>query len=219
VEFLEALEFLQPGGRVRCARARKYQCSAPGGSVLYRAAVRLGVAALALAAAAAGQGGQEPEARPGVVKDRVKGSVNHGGGKDEWVRLAGKAKVLDARTLEFADGTRVNLGPATPEPEQQGLIDGKLYPAGQEAAGFLRALIGDRPVVCFLAGEGSVCVGCYAGDTNVGHAMVVNGWALATHSTLQPAEVIARENKRGLWRGQFVNPKDWRAGKRLPGEK
>jgi endonuclease YncB( thermonuclease family) len=49
--------------------------------------------------------------------------------------------------------------------------------------------------------------------------MVVNGWALANHSSLHAAEIIARENKRGLWRGQFVRPDEWRAGKRLPEEK
>ena len=31
-------------------------------------------------------------------------------------------------------------------------------------------------------------------------------------------EIIARENKRGLWRGQFIAPKRWRKGERLPGE-
>jgi hypothetical protein len=55
--------------------------------------------------------------------------------------------------------------------------------------------------------------------TNISHAMVINGWALASHSSLHPAEIIARENKRGLWRGRFVTPAEWRAGKRLPGEK
>ena len=47
----------------------------------------------------------------------------------------------------------------------------------------------------------------------------INGWALAHHSGMNGAEIIARENKRGLWRGQFLDPDDWRAGKRLPGEK
>jgi endonuclease YncB( thermonuclease family) len=67
--------------------------------------------------------------------------------------------------------------------------------------------------------DDDVCIGCYVGDTNIKHAMVINGWALANHSSLHPAEIIARENKRGLWRGQFVIPAEWRVGKRLPGEK
>jgi hypothetical protein len=31
-------------------------------------------------------------------------------------------------------------------------------------------------------------------------------------------EIMARENKRGLWRGQFVLPSKWRKGERLAGE-
>ena len=36
---------------------------------------------------------------------------------------------------------------------------------------------------------------------------------------LTVAEIAARENKRGFWRGKFIDPADWRDGKRLPGEK
>jgi hypothetical protein len=35
----------------------------------------------------------------------------------------------------------------------------------------------------------------------------MDGWA-----------AIARENKRGLWRGEFVDPQLWRKGERLKGE-
>jgi hypothetical protein len=31
-------------------------------------------------------------------------------------------------------------------------------------------------------------------------------------------EIIARENKRGLWRGKFTVPERWRKGERLAGE-
>jgi hypothetical protein len=42
---------------------------------------------------------------------------------------------------------------------------------------------------------------------------------MAHHSGMAPWEVIARENKRGLWRGKFVFPEKWRKGERLPQEK
>ena len=48
--------------------------------------------------------------------------------------------------------------------------------------------------------------------------MVRNGWAISDHSGMDAWEIIARENKRGLWQGQFVVPKKWRQGERLPGE-
>ena len=84
---------------------------------------------------------------------------------------------------------------------------------------FLRNLIGDQPVMCFLVeAQDDRWIG-YVGDTNIGHALVINGWGLAHHSSLHPAEITARENNRGFWRGKFLDPADWHAGKRLPGEK
>ena len=81
-----------------------------------------------------------PEKRK-VVKDRVKGSIHHGKGKKEWDRIAGRALVIDAHTLQFEDGTRITLAVVAPELEQKGLIDSSLYPCGKEAAEFLRKLL------------------------------------------------------------------------------
>jgi hypothetical protein len=49
--------------------------------------------------------------------------------------------------------------------------------------------------------------------------MVRNGWAMAHHTAMASWESIARENKRGIWRGELILPADWRKGERLPGEK
>jgi endonuclease YncB( thermonuclease family) len=181
----------------------------------------LSVALLALYAGVVAQDRKKPgpgEGTPKVVRDRVKGSIHHAGGTSKWERITGRAKVLDARTLLFEDGTRIPLLVVAPDLDQRGMIDGLPYPCGEEAAEFLSKLIGDRPVTCFLV-EAQGKWGGYVGDTNIEHAMIINGWALAHHSGMNPAEIIARENKRGLWRGQFVDPEEWRTGKRLPGEK
>jgi endonuclease YncB( thermonuclease family) len=159
-----------------------------------------------------------PPPRPTVARDKVKGSIHHGAGKFEWERVQGTVKVLDATTLELTDGTRLDLGIVAPALEQRATIDGALYPCGKEAAEFLRKVIGDRPVTCFRNDDDAAWIG-YVGDTNLEQAMVIGGWALANHSSLHPAEIIAHEGKRGMWRGQFVNPRDWRKGKRLPAEK
>jgi len=157
--------------------------------------------------------------RPTVVEDRVKGSIHHDKGKREWDRITGRARVIDAHTLEFADGTRILLHVVAPELGQMGMINGEFYPCGIEAAEFLAKLIGDKPVMCFFVeAQDDKWIG-YVGDTNLAHAMVINGWGLAHHSSLHAAEITARENKRGLWRGQFLDPTEWRAAKRLPGEK
>jgi endonuclease YncB( thermonuclease family) len=149
-----------------------------------------------------------------VVKETVT-STNH-----SWVRLTGKVKVIDASTLRFEDGTQVDLHMAmdVPEPGQMGRIDGKLYPCGKEAAEFLAkpvAVYVDRRLDLTKIPSGK----CYVGETHVHLEMVRNGWAVSTHSGMDPWEIIARENKRGMWRGEFVVPEEWRTGKRLPGEK
>jgi endonuclease YncB( thermonuclease family)/quercetin dioxygenase-like cupin family protein len=151
-----------------------------------------------------------------VVRDRVKGSIHHA--EDTvWERTTGKVKVIDARTLEFEDGTRVVLPIVAPELEQKGMSDGSLYACGKEAAEFLRKLIGDQPVTVYRHGKRNA--DAYVGDVSIEHEMIVNGWALADHNGRHPAEIIARESRRGLWRGQFVDPDEWRQGKRLAKEK
>ena len=115
-------------------------------------------------------------------------------------------------------GTRILLHLVAPGLGQKGMIDGTSYPCGKEAAEFLRKLIGEQSVMCFFVeAQDDKWIG-YVGDTNLTHALVINGWGLAHHSSLHPAEIAARENKRGLWRGQFLDPDEWRAGKKLPGE-
>ena len=137
----------------------------------------------------------------------------------ERERISGPARVLDARTLEFADGTRIRLAIVAPELDQMAMIGDSLYPCGKEAADFLRKVVGDRLVSCFHNPDtiNGPWVG-YVGDTNLEHALIINGWALADHSSTQAAEIIARENHRGLWRGRFINPDKWRNGERLPEE-
>lgn len=185
---------------------------------MQRAIALLSVALLTQAAGPAGgaRSQEQPkQEQPQVIRDMVKGSIHHGS-RESLSRIIGKVKVVDANTLEFADGTQVVLDMVTPDPGQQGKIDGKWYPAGREAAEFLRRHIGDRSVMAFDPG-GFIRV--YVGDEYLEHTMVINGWALADHSSLHGAEIIARENKRGLWRGEFIDPAEWRKGKRLPDEK
>lgn len=155
-----------------------------------------------------------------VVRDRVPGSfLSPDGGLR---RISGKVNVLNAHTLAFDDGTEIELngGMDAPELDQKGLIGDAFYPCGKEAAEFLRKMIGDRRVTCFVFGnKGNKVRGdCFIGETKLEIEMVRNGWALAHHEGMEAWEAIARENKRGLWRGTFVAPERWRKGERLPGE-
>ena len=51
------------------------------------------------------------------------------------------------------------------------------------------------------------------------HRLTSTGWALAARRISEryvALEEGARAAGRGLWRGQFITPWDWRAGLRLP---
>jgi hypothetical protein len=169
------------------------------------------------------QGGED---KPKVVKEQVRGGIVFPAEERMWTRIIGKVKVLNAYTLSFEDGTQVCLSGTidAPDLEQKGLIGESFYPCGKEAAEFLKKLIGDQTVTFFGDRKGEERVGknpagsCFVGETNLEIEMVRNGWAFSHHSGMDAWEIIARENKRGLWRGKFVVPKRWRKGERLPGE-
>ena len=168
----------------------------------------------------------DKERKSKVVKEQVRGGIVFPAEKRMWTRITGKVKVLNAYTLIFEDGTEVCLSAAidAPELKQKGLIGESFYPCGKEAAEFLKKLIGDQPVTFIGDRKGEERVGknpagsCFVGETNLEIEMVRNGWAFSHHSGMDAWEIIARENKRGLWRGKFVVPERWRKGERLPGE-
>jgi endonuclease YncB( thermonuclease family) len=174
-------------------------------------------------AAPEGKKAQSTDGPPKVVKDHVIAQWRYP--KGEILRITGKAKVLDANTLVFADGTKVDVsgGMDAPDRKQKGLIGESFYPCGKDAMEFLHKLVGDRTVT-FLASKDQepnakrLRGGCMIGETSLGIEMVRNGWAIAHHSGNAAWEIIARENKRGLWRGKFIEPERWRKGERLPGE-
>ena len=157
-----------------------------------------------------------------VARKTVPGSAVHT--PRPWIIVRGKVTVKDGHTLVFADGLEVQLEDG-PDLDQLGKIGDWFYPAGREARAFLQKLIGEHDVKMFVnAGSeeyrrGERVIGdCYVDNVNLGHELIKNGWALADHSITSPMEIMAREDQRGLWRGQFVLPAKWRKGERLPGE-
>jgi endonuclease YncB( thermonuclease family) len=155
----------------------------------------------------------------------VSGGIAFPPEKRSWTRITGKVKAVNAHTLLFEDGTEVDLngGIDAPELEQKGLIDESFYPCGKEAAEFLSKLIRDKAVTCFanpkhVEGKKVRVATAFVGETNLNIEMVRNGRAISNHRGMDAWETIARENKRGLWRGKFVVPERWRKGERLRGE-
>jgi endonuclease YncB( thermonuclease family) len=93
---------------------------------------------------------------------------------------------------------------------------GQDWACGQNAARALKQLIGGRDVACEIRDtdrfERLVAV-CKAGEVDLNQEMVRQGWAIS-FGTLgvgyASAEAQARNDRRGIWRGNFERPQDWR---------
>ena len=50
---------------------------------------------------------------------------------------------------------------------------------------------------------------CWAGETDLGSAIVRAGWAIS-NGDYHGEERAARRARAGIWAGEFIEPKDWR---------
>ena len=158
-------------------------------------------------------------------------------GSADAAEIKGKGTPTDGDTFVFS----VRLfGADTPESKQKCWANGRCYACGQDARKYMLRLTTKRrgnrrtwvAVTCKFTGGNTYGrpVGvCSAKGKNLGEEMIRAGWALAYRQYLgqQPdlraryiaAEADAIKNKRGMHRGQFVKPWEWRRGKRLACER
>ena len=136
--------------------------------------------------------------------------------------VTGPARVIDGDTIEVA-GERIRLhGIDAPESKQTCNWPGKTIPCGRLATLALMDLTAGAEVTCKTREKdryGRWVAVCYDPDGfDLGRNMVHTGWALAyrQYSTdYVVTEDKAREAKRGMWKGEFVPPWEWRKGRRL----
>ena len=135
--------------------------------------------------------------------------------------LSGRARVIDGDTIEVGT-VRVRLhGVDAPESKQSCLAGGERWPCGQRATQALDRQIGGRTVACSERDRdryGRIVAVCRHGGRDINAWLVGQGWALAYRRYSQAyvnEEASARAGRRGIWRGEFVPPWDWRAGVRL----
>lgn len=136
--------------------------------------------------------------------------------------LAGRPRIISGDTLVLA-GQRLHLhGVDAPEPGQKcRLGNGKPYDCGLVSRTALMDLTAGIPISCRMRPErtgGETVAACFADGYDLSHGMAHTGWALAdpdTGARYQPVQESARKAGRGLWRGAFVAPWDWRSGARL----
>ena len=152
--------------------------------------------------------------------------VGGGGGTEQPTAkespAASQVRVIDADTVDV-DGTRYRLfGIDAPETRQTCRALGRTWDCGAAATEALMS-----------RAEGMTCEGgdtdrfgrtvgvCSSGGADLNAWLVANGWALAYRQFSEDyvnEEEQARSSRRGIHRGEFVEPWDWRRGERLEGE-
>jgi endonuclease YncB( thermonuclease family) len=149
-------------------------------------------------------------------------------GRPALADMAGMPKIIDGDTIEL-NGEAIRLyGIDAPELGQICRIKARSYDCGEIARTALLDLTAGVAVTCRIvppgpggaAGDGRPGR-CTAEGYDLSEGMAYTGWALA-HRQVSERYVVfedqARAAGRGLWRGRFITPWDWRGGARLPGE-
>ncbi len=144
--------------------------------------------------------------------------------------VAGPPRIIDGDSLEVQDTVIRLYGIDAPELGQSCRIGERTYDCGEIARTALLDLTAGVAVSCKLATAGpedspedSDADGrtgrCSADGYDLSEGMAYTGWALALRPVSEryvAFEERARAAGRGLWKGLFVAPWDWRAGARLP---
>lgn len=143
------------------------------------------------------------------------------------VPAAGRSsvRVIDGDTLAIG-GVRIDLyGIDAPELGQVCLHNGTRWRCGEAAAFALHKIIevSDQPVRCEAWDAGGAQRGstCRIGQRDLAHTLLQSGDVLALPESFpeyRESEARAKASGLGLWRGRFVEPWEWRSGRRLPEE-
>jgi endonuclease YncB( thermonuclease family) len=90
----------------------------------------------------------------------------------------------------------------------------KLYPCGIDSAKYLEKLISNQQITCRIHKKDQydrdLCT-CYVGNTDINREMVLSGNAITYLETpYHQEQTDAKQHKRGLWQGRFMQPRLFR---------
>ena len=130
--------------------------------------------------------------------------------------LTGVPKIIDGDTIRIGN-TRIRLhGIDAPEAKQTCTVGGKEWRCGWESTNALVGIIGENWVSCSqrdVDRYGRIVAVCRVGHINLNAWMVAKGWAIAYRRfsvDYVRDEGEAKKAGKGMWRGEFMMPWDWR---------
>jgi len=134
---------------------------------------------------------------------------------------SGRASVIDGDTIEI-HGQRIRFwGIDTPESSQRCVKDGKPWRCGTDSANALAGFLSAQTVTCEKRDTdryGRTVAVCKVAGEDVGAWLVQNGWALDftrySHGAYAAQQSKAKNEKRGIWQGEFEPPWEWRRNNR-----
>ena len=133
-------------------------------------------------------------------------------GRIEQFNHRGTAIVLDGDTIMLS-GQKIRLeGIDAPEFSQTCMGRTGVYPCGREAKKQLAALAKAGQVECSGWQNdkyGRFLGTCTAGKTEMNREMVLSGWAVS-YGAFLAEETVAKKAGKGVWRGKFDRPSEWR---------
>ena len=136
---------------------------------------------------------------------------------NDYPVVYGSVRVVNADTLIMYGKYFRLYGIDAPESNQTcANKTGRSYNCGREAALWLKNWIGENELECHVVRQntkGDMEGTCSYGQYDIGAALVNAGWAVANMNVTDiyyPYEMQARDQRRGLWQGQFYMPWDCR---------
>ena len=132
-------------------------------------------------------------------------------------QITGPAEAIDS-TVITVNGQRIMLfGIDSVMRKQNCTIDGKIWQCWAAAVRALEILVDQGPVTCDVIGEpdvyGRLLARCNVNGQSLNEQLVRKGYAVARPSETTEyvaAEGAAKEEKLGLWQGQFQRPSEFR---------
>ena len=130
--------------------------------------------------------------------------------------IIGKAKIIDGDTIHINQNKIRLHGIDAPERNQQCTYRSKKWLCGKQSTLELKKIINNQIIKCQTLDVDKYkryVANCYINNLNINQIMVQKGWAIAYRfysKDYVDDENYARENKFGIWKGEFEYPYKFR---------